>query len=64
MILGNRRNYPHLKCKSSKTEDRAVIFSNHTETQDLKGLIEFWLITPILNKELIFKKLIYTEVEV
>ena len=45
-------------------EDRAVIFSNYTETQDLKGLIEFWLITSILNKELIFRKLIYTEVEV
>ena len=53
-----------IKCKSWKIEDRAVIFSNHTETQDLKGLIEFWLITSILNKELIFRKLIYTEAEV
>lgn len=41
-----------------------MIFSNHTETQDLKGLIEFWLITFILNKKLRSRKLMYTEVEV
>ena len=41
-----------------------MIFSNQTETHGIKGLTEFCLIAFILNKELISRKLMYTEVEV
>ena len=73
MILGYRRDCKPVNlyskpifqaCKPWNIADRGVIFSKQTKTHSIKGLTEFCLITFILNKELISRKLMYTEVEV